>query len=89
MNRPNVYLNVEELPTDRAILPALQFATRAAEIMETSPAILYTDFIADIGPIVNCLEENGVAAVGYHREMDPFARNESYMNWKSAWYYLP
>ena len=32
MNRPNVYLNVEELPTDRAILPALQFASRAAEI---------------------------------------------------------
>jgi len=30
----------------------------------------YTDFIADIGPIVCALQQVGVEAVGYHGEMD-------------------
>ena len=34
------------------------------------PSIGYTDFIADIGPIVSAFQEVEVDAVGYHGEMD-------------------
>lgn len=51
MNRPNVTLSVEELVHDKTLPPAVQFAKRAAEIIESSSSIVYTDFIADIGPI--------------------------------------
>ena len=66
MNHPNVALYVEELESDKSVPPAMQFGTRASEIMGSSAAIVYTDFIADIGPIVSSLSENGIHAVGYH-----------------------
>ena len=73
MNRPNITLKVEELQQDKSKPQALQFASRAAEIVKSDPSIIYTDFIADIGPIVSGLQEVGVEAVGYHGEMDiPF-----------------
>ena len=84
MNRPNVTLNVEELPHDKSQPQALQFAKRVSEIVESSSSIVYTDFIADIGPIVSALQEVGVDAVGYHGEMDAPSRRESYMKWKSG-----
>ena len=43
------------------------------------PSFVYTDFIGDIGPIFSCLAELGVEAVGYHGEMDPSSRQESYI----------
>ena len=48
------------------------------------PSIVYTDFIADIGPIVSALQKVGVDAVGYHGEMDAHSRHESYVKWKSG-----
>ena len=48
------------------------------------PSIVYTDFIADIGPIVIAFQEVGVDAVEYHREMDGPSRHESYVKWKSG-----
>ena len=84
MNRPNTALNVEELGSDKSVSPAMQFGTRASEIMGSSAAIVYTDFIADIGPIVSSLSENGIQAVGYHGEMDAYSRCESYLQWKSG-----
>ena len=45
---------------------------------------MYTDFIANISPIVSCLDELGIRAVGHHGEMDPPARYESYMNWMTG-----
>ena len=50
----------------------------------TAPAIIYTDFIADIGPIVSSLSELGIEAVGYHGEMDTASRCESHGKWKSG-----
>ena len=51
MNHPNITLNVEELSQDKTVLPAVQFAKRAAEIISNcTSSIIYTDFIADIGP---------------------------------------
>ena len=74
INRPNVTLNVEELYQEKGVDATMQFAIRAAEIAGTSPAIIYTDFISDIGPIINSLLEIGKDAVGYHGEMDPSER---------------
>ena len=54
---------------------------RVSDIIGVSLAIVYTDFIADIGPIVSFLDELGIRAVGCHGKMDPPARHESYMNW--------
>ena len=84
MNRPNVTLNVEELKDDKSLNHAEQFAKRAAEICGSSSSIVYTDFIADIGPIVSALQQVGVEAVGYHGEMDAPSRQESYLKWKSG-----
>ena len=82
INRPNITLNVEELVQDKSIQPSMQFSMRAAEIAEKASAIIYTDFIADIGPIVSCLHEIGIEAVGYHGEMDIHSRHEAYSKWK-------
>ena len=85
MNRPNVTLNVEEVKEDKSLNHAEQFAKRVAEICGSSSSIIvYTDFIADIGPIVSALEQVGVEAVGYHGEMDAPSRQESYLKWKSG-----
>ena len=82
INRPNITLSVEELSQDEGTLPSIQFAMRAAEIAGTTSAIIYTDFIADIGPIVSSLYEIGIEAVGYHGEMDVHSRHEAYSKWK-------
>ena len=84
VNRPNITLNVEELHQDTNVVPAKQFAARAAEIAGTAPAIIYTDFIADIGPIVSSLSELGIEAVDYHGEMDSASRCESHGKWMSG-----
>ena len=59
---------------------AFCYASAWEIIIESSPSIVYTDFIADIGPIVGCLADLGIEAVGYHGEMDPPSRHGSYMN---------
>ena len=81
MNRPNVTLSV--LLHDSSLPRVVQFAKRAAEIMQSTSSIVYTDFIKDIGPIVSALEVE-VEAVGYHGEMDAPSRHESYIRWKSG-----
>ena len=48
------------------------------------PSIVYTDFIANIGPIISAFQEVGVDAVGYHGEMDAPSWHESYVKWKSG-----
>lgn len=77
MNRPNITLNGEELKSDLSVEPSMQFATRAIKIAGTTSTINYTDFIADIGPIVSAQSTTGVEAVGYHGEMDVSFTQES------------
>ena len=84
INRPNITLIVEELQHDKNIGHAMQFAKRAAQIAGKSPVIIYTDFIADIGPIVCNLHDIGIEAVGYHGEMDTTSRCEWYRKWNSG-----
>ena len=56
-NRPNVYLCVEELhrASEKSLAPAMQFSQRAKGIIGSSSAIIYTDFISDVGPIGKCI----------------------------------
>ena len=60
------------------------FADYVADISNSEPTVVYTDFIADIGPIVSSLADLGIEAVGYYGEMDPRRRQESYLKWKSG-----
>ena len=85
VNRPNVYLCVKELhrASEKSLAPAMQFSQRAKGIIGSSSAIIYTDFISDVGPIVSALGELGINAVGYHGELDAPSRHESYLKWKS------
>lgn len=43
--------------------------------------IVYAPTIARVGEIVDLLEENGIAAVGYHAQMDAAARRENQEKW--------
>ena len=85
VNRPNVYLCVEELhrASEKSLAPAMQFSQQAEGIIGSSSAIIYTDFISDVGPIVSALGELGINAVGYHGELDAPSRHESYLKLKS------
>lgn len=43
--------------------------------------IVYTSTVARVGEIIDLLEENGVATVGYHGQMDAAARRENQEKW--------
>ena len=62
----------------------LQQYNSVHELLRSSAAIVYTDFIADIRPIVSSLSENGIQAVGYLGEMNAYSRRESYLQQKSG-----
>ena len=64
----------------------MQFAKRAADIAGTDKAIIYTDSISDIGPILSSLHEIGTGAVRYHGEnlVDPSERLQAFSKWNSG-----
>jgi ATP-dependent DNA helicase RecQ len=45
--------------------------------------IVYTPTVARVGEIIDLLEESGIAAVGYHGQMDSTARRENQEKWMS------
>ncbi len=45
--------------------------------------IIYSPTVARVGEIVDLLEENGIAAIGYHAQMDSAARRENQEKWMS------
>ena len=83
MNHPNIFLYVEELVGENELANAMQFSARAAEIIQSSSAVVYTDFIVDVGKIISGFESIGVSSIGYHWEMDVSSRENAYMQWKS------
>ena len=83
MNRPNIALYVQELAAENESANAMQFSARAAEIIQSSSAVIYTDFIVDVGKIISGFESIGISSVGYHGEMDISSREDAYMQWKS------
>ena len=84
INRPNISLAATEIQMPPSSDYYHTFANHVADISNSEPTIVYTDFIADIGPIVSSLAELGIEAVGYYGEMDPRHRHESYLKWKSG-----
>ncbi|MGB2679060.1 MAG: RecQ family ATP-dependent DNA helicase [Candidatus Acidiferrum sp.] len=45
--------------------------------------IVYTPTVARVGEIIDLLEESGIAAVGYHGQLDSTARRENQEKWMS------
>ena len=61
MDRPNVSLACEEIPPSISRKDFSYFASRVADILDSNDcAIVYTDFIDDVGLIVNELKSGGV-----------------------------
>ena len=84
VNRPNILLSAKEVNVAPGSTYHSTFADHVAEISRSEPTIIYTDFIADIGPIVSALSDLGIDAVGYYGEMDPRERKQSYLKWKTG-----
>ena len=71
MNRPNITLHVEELAANNESANAMQLSAREAEIIQSSSAVIYTDFIADVGKIISSFQSIGISSsYGNHRGRD-------------------
>jgi len=46
--------------------------------------IVYASTVARVGEVIDLLEENGIAAVGYHGQMEARARRENQEKWMSG-----
>ena len=83
INRPNITLSCEALPSNVKRKDFSHFASQVSNILdESESAIIYTDFIDDVGPIMSKLNEEGIESVAYYGEMDIRSRNESYTRWE-------
>ena len=84
-NRSNISLACEVIPSSIHRKDFSYFASRVSDILSDSEcAIIYTDFIDDVGPIMSKLSEERIESVAYYGEMDVKSRNESYMRWRSG-----
>lgn len=83
VNRPNIELSVELCPKSQQ-QPYQDFAKRVNEIISNESCIIYTDFVNDVGPILNAVRSLGIEAVGYYGEMDVRSKSEAYMNWRAG-----
>ena len=85
VDRPNIYLTCEEIPATVERKDFSYFAMKVASLLDHSEcAIIYTDFIDDVGPIMNALHSHGLDSVAYYGEMDAKSRRESYDKWRSG-----
>jgi ATP-dependent DNA helicase RecQ len=55
----------------------------AVKRVKNGNVIVYTPTVARVGEIIDLLEESGIAAVGYHGQMDGTARRENQEKWMS------
>jgi ATP-dependent DNA helicase RecQ len=56
---------------------------KAVQRVNEGNVIVYSPTVARVGEVVDLLEENGIAAVGYHGQMDAAARRENQEKWMS------
>src|ERR1700730_17445220 len=56
---------------------------RAMRRVTEGNVIVYAPTVARVGETVDLLEENGIAAIGYHGQMDAKARRENQEKWMS------
>jgi ATP-dependent DNA helicase RecQ len=75
--RPNLRYVVRECKTRTQE----ELLLRAVRRVEEGNVIVYVPTIARVGETVDLLEENGVAAIGYHGQMDAKARRENQEKW--------
>ena len=86
VNRRNVKYLVEKLPPKGRPMELNRgdysiFGQRVTDIVGSECAIVYTDFIADVGPILCALRECRLSCAGYYGEIEPTDRQESYDQW--------
>jgi ATP-dependent DNA helicase RecQ len=76
-HRENLHYVVKEANGDRQ--DELMFT--AVKDTRQGNVIVYSPTVARVGEIVDMLEENGIAAVGYHGQMDAKTRRENQERW--------
>jgi len=70
------YLVCETVPRTQE-----ELLLRAVRRVEDGSVIVYAPTIRRVGEIVDLLEERGIAAAGYHGQMDPADRRENQEQW--------
>jgi ATP-dependent DNA helicase RecQ len=75
--RPNLHYIVHESGSGTQEEMLLRAVRRVSE----GNVIVYAPTIARVGETVDLLEENGIAAIGYHGQMDAKARRENQEKW--------
>ena len=85
VDRPNIMLACEEIPSSIHRKDFSYFASKVSEMLQSDEsAIVYTDFIDDVGPIMSELSNHGIDSVAYYGEMDIRSRNESFDRWRNG-----
>ena len=78
-------LACEEIPSSIGRKDFSYFASRILDMLQGDEcAIVYTDFIDDVGPIMSELSNRGIDSVAYYGEMDIRSRNESFDQWRNG-----
>ncbi len=60
-----------------------EWVVEAVRRVQEGNVIVYVPTVARVGEIIDLLEENGIAAVGYHGQMENAARRENQEKWMS------
>ena len=89
INRENISLYVEKIsdkgPINHIFIGSYAgFAWRIKDIVGKKCCIVYTDFVADVGPILEALQNEGIECVGYYGEMESVSTHEAYTIWREG-----
>jgi len=60
-----------------------EYVVEAVKQVKDGNVIVYAPTVARVGEVIDLLEESGIAAVGYHGQMDSTARRENQEKWMS------
>jgi ATP-dependent DNA helicase RecQ len=60
-----------------------EWVVEAVKRVNVDNVIVYAPTVARVGEVIDLLEESGIAAVGYHGQMDSTARRENQEKWMS------
>jgi len=60
-----------------------EYVVEAVKQVKDGNVIVYAPTVARVGEVIDLLEESGIAAVGYHGQMDSAARRENQEKWMS------
>ncbi len=89
VNRENIKYCAEKLPPKGRPTGVTRgdftlFAEKVKEIVGDQCSIVYTDFVADIGPIMCELRNQGLTCAAYYGELDSATREASQLQWMSG-----